>query len=84
MSSPDLKPHELMQRMADFFEAEDVLLNKLIYFKLSDRVSDKHLRDIAGMIKILGEKLDRQYIARWAKQLHVSEEWKLILSHLNN
>lgn len=65
-----------------FASPEDVLLNKLVYFQLSDGVSEKHLRDIAGMMKLLKENLDRDYITRWASILGVSQEWRLVLERI--
>lgn len=65
-------------KSAWFGSPEDVLLNKLVYYRLSDGVSEKHLRDIAGMMKLLREKLDRTYITQWAAKLGVAEEWKLV------
>jgi hypothetical protein len=59
-----------------------VLLNKLVYYRLSDGVSDKHLRDIAGMMKLLREKLDRAYIDDWADKLGVTAEWQMIVERL--
>jgi hypothetical protein len=61
-----------------FGSPEDVLLNKLIYFQLSGGVSDKHLRDISGMMKLLREKLDRDYVTGWAAKLGVADEWALV------
>lgn len=61
-----------------FGSPEDVLLNKLIYFQQGGGVSDKHLRDIAGMMKLLQEKLDREYISHWAAKLGVTEEWSAV------
>ena len=66
-----------------FGSPEDVLLNKLVYFKLSEGVSQKHLRDIAGMMKLLGEKLDRQYIQLWAARLEVQAEWRLLCDRID-
>ena len=61
-----------------FGSPEDVLLNKLVYYQLSDGVSDKHLRDVAGMMKLLRENLDRDYIAEWAVKLGVAAAWELV------
>jgi hypothetical protein len=61
-----------------FGSPEDVLLNKLVYYRLSEGASEKHLRDIAGMIKLQGQKLDRDYISHWAGKLDVADEWKMI------
>lgn len=66
-----------------FGSPEDVLLNKLIYYRLSNGVSEKHLRDIAGMMKMLREKLDRDYVFAWAAKLGVSAEWKLVCERVN-
>ncbi len=61
-----------------FGSPEDVLLSKLVYFQLGGGVSEKHLRDIAGMMKVLRENLDREYILEWAAKLGVAEEWALV------
>ena len=60
-----------------FASAEDVIIRKLQYY--SQGGSDKHLRDIAGVLKIQGERIDRDYIAMWADRLSVREIWELIL-----
>ncbi len=67
-----------------FASPEDVLLNKLIYYQLSDGVSQKHLRDIAGMMKLQGDKLDRAYISEWAANLGVASEWQSICERLTD
>ena len=59
---------------------EDVILKKLEYYRLGG--SEKHLRDIVGVLKVQGEKLDRNYIADWVKELDVESEWHLALSRL--
>ncbi|MBY0328060.1 MAG: hypothetical protein K2Q30_14135 [Gemmataceae bacterium] len=61
-----------------FGSPEDVLLSKLVYFQLGGGISEKHLRDIAGMMKVLREKLDRVYISEWAAKLGVATEWMLV------
>jgi hypothetical protein len=65
-------------KAAWFGSPEDVLLNKLIYYQLSGGVSDRHLRDIAGMMKLLRDELDRVYITQWASKLGVSKEWEMV------
>jgi hypothetical protein len=56
-----------------FSSPEDVILKKLEYFKMGG--SDKHLRDIASMIKISGDTFDRAYLDQWAVKLGVMGEW---------
>src|SRR6185437_3147878 len=63
-----------------FASPEDVILKKMEYYR--EGGSDKHLRDIAGMLKIRGDKIDRSYIEMWAPKLGVDEIWDLILSQL--
>ena len=58
-----------------FASPEDVILKKLIYDR--EGRSEKHLRDIAGVLKVQAERIDRHYIAQWADRLGVSEEWGL-------
>lgn len=71
-------------KAAWFGSPEDVLLNKLIYYRLSGGVSDKHLRDIAGMMKLLRHELDRAYISDWATKLEVASEWALVQKRVDD
>ena len=59
-----------------FGAPEDVILNKLRYFKESR--SEKHLRDIASMLAIQGPAIDRGYIDSWANRLGVAAEWRAV------
>jgi len=56
--------------------AEDIILMKLRYF--TEGGSDKHLRDIAGMLRIMREQLDRAYIEQWADKLGVLDAWQTV------
>jgi len=62
---------------------EDVILNKLRYLKMSGGQSQKHIRDIGGMLKISGDQIDREYIETWAAKLNVLDEWQLILTNID-
>lgn len=59
---------------------EDVILGKLIYYQ--DGGSEKHVRDITGILRTEVAPLDRQYLDRFAVELGVAEEWRSILDHL--
>ncbi len=63
-----------------FSSPEDVILNKLVYFQIGG--SEKHLRDIASMFKLQGEKIDRGYIEHWGAKLGVLPEWQLVCERL--
>jgi len=58
---------------AAFASPEDVILKKLEYFR--EGGSEKHLRDIAGVLKIMGPELDQRYIVIWARRLGLSALW---------
>jgi hypothetical protein len=66
-----------------FGSPEDVLLKKLVYYQLSGGESQKHLRDIAGMLRLLQDRLDRTYISQWASKLGVAAEWALVQQRVN-
>ncbi len=66
----------LPERSVSFASPEDVILKKMVYYELGG--SDKHLRDIAGVIRIQGQALDRAYIEAWATKLGVTELWQAI------
>ena len=59
-----------------FGSPEDVILKKLEYYR--EGGSDKHLRDIAGVLKVQGPRVDRQYIAEWAEKLGVLDLWQMV------
>lgn len=65
---------------AMFATAEDVIVKKLEYYAAGG--SEKHLRDIAGVLKISGARVDRSYVARWAAELGLSAVWKAVLDRL--
>jgi hypothetical protein len=62
---------------AVFSSAEDVMLEKMEAYR--EGGSEKHLRDIAGVLKISGEHLDRAYMADWADRMGTSEIWEEVL-----
>jgi len=51
--------------------AEDNLLAKLEWYRLGNEVSDRQWRDILGVIKTQGERLDFAYLRQWAAALNV-------------
>jgi len=59
---------------------EDITISKMRYCRQSEQ--EKHLRDITGMMKVSGEKIDRAYIARWAEEFGLTEIWHTTLKRL--
>lgn len=49
----------------------------MLYFKQGG--SERHLRDIASMLRISGADIDTRYVTEWAQQLGLREIWDAIL-----
>ena len=61
---------------------EDVILGKLWYY--SEGGSDKHLRDIAGILRVSGELVDRADVTAWATKLGYLDTWTRILETVDD
>ena len=53
--------------------AEDVVVSKLEWAKLAQ--SQRHIEDVAGMLKMRGDSLDRAYLEKWILELGLKAEW---------
>lgn len=62
--------------------AEYVILRKLEYFR--EGGSEKHLRDIRGILDISGDQLDRTFLAQWIDRLRVGAEWNRIVAETSS
>ena len=45
--------------------------------------SEKHLRDITGVLNVSGDRIDYNYIETWAEQLKLKDVWQAILSRID-
>lgn len=61
---------------ANFASPEDLIIKKMEYYK--EGSSEKHIRDILGMLKISGEMIDLEYIFLWAQKLNLGDIWQNI------
>lgn len=52
---------------------EDIVLQKLIWFRKGGEVSDRQWRDVSGILKVQGERIDWDYLNHWAESLNLSE-----------
>lgn len=64
-----------------FSSPEDVIVKKLDFFR--EGGSEKHLRDIAGVLKVQADRIDETYIETWIAKLNLQPEWKLVKDQLN-
>ena len=63
--------------LANFSSPEDVIIKKMEFYK--EGGSEKHLRDITGILKISGDIIDTDYIIQWADRLGVRNIWDAVL-----
>lgn len=52
---------------------EDILLQKLRWYRKGGEVSDRQWRDVLGIVRVQGTRLDRKYLATHATTLGVSD-----------
>ncbi len=52
---------------------EDIVLQKLIWYRKGGEVSDRQWRDVSGILKVQGDRLDWDYLNHWAESLNLSE-----------
>ncbi len=52
---------------------EDIIVSKLEFYQ--EGGSEKHLRDVAGIIKISGDELDFHYLAAWMERKGLRAIW---------
>lgn len=53
--------------------AEDTLLRKLLWYRQGGEVSDRQWEDVRGIVSVQGERLDVDYLTRWADLLSVRD-----------
>jgi hypothetical protein len=59
---------------------EDIILKKMEAYQ--EGGSEKHLRDVASMLKVMRERIDRSYIEQEASTRGYSDVWQAILRRL--
>ena len=63
---------------ASFASPEDAIIKKMEYFR--EGRSERHLRDIAGVLKTSGAQLDLHYIEQWTTRLGLRDIWQAVQS----
>ena len=53
--------------------AEDIVLAKLEWYRIGGEVSDRQWRDVLGVVKVQGERLDLDYLQQMSAQLSVGD-----------
>jgi len=60
--------------------ATPLRLYKMRYFR--EGGSERHLRDIAGMLRISSAEIDIQYVTEWSERLSLSDIWNSVLHQI--
>ncbi len=68
---------DFMDRKVYMVTPEDAILTKLEWARKTK--SERQLRDVAGILRVSGDRLDRDYLARWARELGVSDLLQKVL-----
>ena len=55
------------------YTPEDILLQKLRWYRMGGEASDRQWRDVLGIVMVQGDRLDLQYLRSSAEHLEVSE-----------
>ncbi len=71
------------ERTAFIASAEDTILAKLEWYRSGGETSERQWRDVLGIVKTQGERLDKNYLRHWAAQLGVADLLERILREAN-
>lgn len=58
---------------ARYVSAEDIVLMKLRWYVLGNRISDRQWNDLVQVIEIQGEAFDREYLLHWAEHFGLKD-----------
>lgn len=53
--------------------AEDLILQKLLWYREGGEISDRQWRDVLGLLKVQGPTLNRKLLDRWAGRLGLDD-----------
>ncbi len=52
---------------------EDIILQKLTWYRMTKNESQRQWRDVLGVLKLQGDRLDFEYLQKWAMELELSD-----------
>lgn len=52
---------------------EDIIISKLQWYQIGSGVSEQQWKDVLGVLKVQGDKLDLEYLRHWASRLNLSD-----------
>jgi hypothetical protein len=72
-----------LQMVAYVASPEDTILAKLEWYRMGGEVSERQWRDILGVLKVQGKKVDFNYLQSMALELHVGDLLNRVLNDAN-
>lgn len=72
----------LPDRMGFAVHPEDIILGKPKFY--AEGGSEKHLRDIAGILAVSRDLVDIDHVAEWATRINVHNEWHALLKTIKD
>ena len=61
------------EHQAYFSTAEDIILAKLEWFRAGGETSERQWRDLSGVLDLQGDRLDFEYLQKWAAKLEIQD-----------
>jgi hypothetical protein len=55
------------------YSAEDIILQKLRWYRMGFSQSDRQWRDVLGVLKVQAERLDFEYLSQWGQTLGLQD-----------
>jgi len=71
-------------RPFNFASPEDIILHKLVWYKMGDGISRRQWNDIPGVLNQQGDALDLAYLHLWSEDLDVAMLLERALTEVNN
>jgi hypothetical protein len=72
-ATPSRRPVDLEGSFLFVATAEDVIIAKLEWSKLAQ--SQRQIEDVAAILRVRGDLLDRVYLEKWIAELGLKREW---------
>ncbi|MBI2674741.1 MAG: nucleotidyltransferase [Candidatus Yanofskybacteria bacterium] len=69
---------DVLEQRVYFISPEDLILSKLRWYKISP--SSRHIEDVASVLKISGEILDRKYLSEQSRRQETWDELDKLLN----
>lgn len=83
-STNDTLVDDADSRQIKFAAPEDVILAKLEWYRLGNETSERQWADVLGVLRVQRNRLDLQYLRRWAVELDVDDLLSRALSEVSS